>query len=440
MDIDPKKLFFPNKAIRQENKQFFAGRRDLLRDAYLRVGRDDFSALIYGDRGVGKTSFAWQLLELLSGDRTLAESGDLNLPANPSKCKCVWLQCQDYMQNIEAVLLSLLKDSLREHSFSQEFPKVYKNAEVKDKIERKYQMNLGIERKYQMNLGIERKYQVNLGGVSTEFLFKGGDKPDKSERANVHDLFRDIIDACKHFYPDQSIIIFLDEFDSLPDRSGVGQLIEAMNDARFVIIGIADNVDEIIEDHQSADRKLADSKFRIPGFNAEEINFVFDKAQEVANHQIVFDQQFREQVLFRSYGYPFLVQRFGFFATQLIFDSGRAVNYPLTIGVADLQSAIDRLFKDPEENRLYKSLFDVLEGDGQSKKEILRIVAQKVDYISVENIRNEILGRLKQHVEKNVGFLIDDHVLKLVERNGVRFRDPEARILTQVYFDSQLKS
>jgi hypothetical protein len=420
MDIDPKKLFFPNKAIRQDNKQFFAGRRDLLRDACLRVGRDDFSALIYGDRGVGKTSFGWQLLELLSGDRTLAQSGDLNLPANLSECKCVWLQCQDYMQNIEGVLLSLLKDSLREHSFSQEFPKVYENAEVKDKI--------------------ERKYQLNLGFVSTEFLFKGGDKPDKSERANVQDLFRDFIDACKHFYPDHSIIIFLDEFDSLPDRSGVGQLIKATDDARFVIIGIADNVDEIIEDHQSAARKLADSKFRIPRFKAEEINFVFDKAEEVTNHKIIFDQKFREEVKFRAYGYPFLVQRFGFFATQLILDSGQAVNYPLRIGITDLQSSIDRLFKDPEESRLYKSLFEVLEGDRQAKKEILRIVAQETDYIPVENIRNKISGRLKLHVEQNTKSLIDIKVLKRVEDNRVRFVDPEARILTQVYFDSEQKS
>jgi hypothetical protein len=420
MDIDPKKLFFPNKAIRQENKQFFAGRRDLLRDACLRVGRDDFSALVYGDRGVGKTSFGWQLLELLSGDRTLAESGDLNLPANLSECKCVWLQCQDYMQNIEGVLLSLLKNSLREHSFAQEFPKVYENEEFKDKI--------------------ERKYQINLSVVSTEFLFKGGDKPDKSEKANVQDLFRDIIDACKHFYPDQSIIIFLDEFDSLPDRSRVGELIHATDDARFVIIGIADNVDEIIEDHQSAARKLADSKFRIPRFKAEEINFIFDKAEEVANHQIIFDQKFREEVKFRAYGYPFLVQRFGFFATQLILDSSQEIRYPLSIGVADLQSAIDRLFKDAEENRLYKSLFEILQEDRQAKKEILRIVAQETDYISVENIRNKISGRLKLHVEQNVKSLIEIKVLNRVEGNRVRFRDPEARILTQVYFDSQPKS
>jgi hypothetical protein len=419
MDIDPKKLFFPNKAIRRENNQFFAGRRDLLRDACLRVGRDDFSALVYGDRGVGKTSFAWQLLELLSGDRTLAGSGDLNLPNHLDECKCIWLQCQNYMQNIEGVLLSLLKDSLREHSFSQEFPKVYQNAEVKDKI--------------------ERKYQINLGVVSAELLFKGGDKQDKSERANVQDLFRDFIDACKHFYPDQSIIIFLDEFDSLPDRSGVGQLIKATDDARFVIIGIADNVDEIIVDHQSAARKLADSKFRIPRFESQEINFTFDKAEEVANHQIVFDRQFREQVIYKSYGYPFLVQRFGFFATQLILDSGQEIHYPLGIGVTNLQSAIDRLFKDLEGSQLYRSLFEILRGDG-AKKEILRIVAQETDYISVEGIKNRTSGRLKRHVEQNMRNLIDIKVLKCIEDNRVRFRDPEARILTQVYFDSEPKS
>jgi hypothetical protein len=404
-DIDPNELFFPNKAIRQENKQFFAGRGDLLSDACLRVGKNDFSAVIYGDRGVGKTSFAWQLLERISGDLTLAENEGLNL----HNCKCIWLQCREDMQNIEGVLLSLLKDSTKNFTFSKEFPTIFNDGEFRNKL--------------------QRRHEIDFSTLSLRDIY--------TQKFSIRELFHDVIEACKPSDgTDQSIIIFLDEFDSLPDRSNFGKLIKATDDARFVIIGIADSVDEIIKDHLSAGRKLAGSTFRIPRFNDQEINFVFDKAEQVANHQIVFEPEFREQVIFRSYGYPYLVQQFGFYSTETAFKSDRATDNLLQIKVGDLKGAINILFTNLGDR--HESLFDILRGDGV-KKEILRIVAQETNYILVANIKSRI-SSLRMHVEQNVRDLIKMKVFKRVEDNRVRFVDPEARILTQVYFDSEQKS
>ena len=418
-NIDPRKLFLLEVDFRQQNKQLFAGRRDLLKKAYLSVGRDDFSAVIYGHKDIGKTSFAWQLLKLLSGDRTLAESYGLNLPDEWSNCKCVWLQCNHTMNSIDGVLLSLLKEkqSRKPYTFSQEFQIVFNDGEFRNKLQKKHETDFSM---------------LSLKDLSIQ-------------RFNIQELFREVIDACRYFYPDQKIIIFLDDYDVLTELSGIGQLIRAIDDAQFVIIGIADKINQIIKDYQLASRKLSGSTFKIPPFNQEEIKYVFDKAEEVSNRQIIFDEEFRKKVIFRSYGYPHLVQQLGCKTTEIILESGRAVNYPLTIGINNLQPAINNLCKDLENSGSYSFLLEILHGNEQAKKEILRIVAQETDDISDKSIINKISDSFKKSVEENMKDLMKDliekiKVLKRVEDNRVRFRDPEARILTQVYFDSEQKS
>jgi hypothetical protein len=422
MTVDPKKLFFPNKAIRQDNKEFFAGRRDLLRKACLSVGRDEFSAVVFGDRGIGKTSFGWQLLELLSGDFAVLKNSlqplDRKDIAELPKYKCIWLQCQSYMENIEGVLLSILKETAKERSLSAEFPKVYSNKKVKDTI--------------------QRKYKIDLGVVSAEFLFAKDKEPGeyRSRKTEIQDLFKEVIGFCKESNKEQPIIIFIDEFDSLPDRTGVGQLIHAMDDVRFVIIGIADNIDDIIKDHESADRKLADSKIRIPRLAEAEIHSIFNKAEQAAEEKVVFDQAFRDAAIFKSYGYPYLVQQFGFFALRAVLDT-RISQDPLVVGIDYLQEAIKRLFKDKSDSELYRKLFENLQGDAQAKKEILKVVADNSDYISIENLKNKMSGRLKRFVVPNIDNLVDDKILKRTEDHRLRFTDPEARILVQLYFDNE---
>jgi Cdc6-like AAA superfamily ATPase len=422
MTIDPKKLFFPNKSIRQENKEFFAGRRDLLKKACMSVGRDEFSAVVFGDRGIGKTSFGWQLLELLSGDFDVLKQSlqplDLKEIAELPKLKCIWLQCQSYMENIEGVLLSILKESTKDHSLSSEFPKVYSNKKVKDTI--------------------QRKYKIDLGVISAEFLFAKDKEPEehRSHKTVIQDLFREVVGFCKESNQNQPVIIFIDEFDSLPDRTGVGQLIESIEDVRFVIIGIADNIDEIIKDHESANRKLADSKIKLPRLSSTEINSIFNKAEQESQGEILFDQAFREAAIFRSYGYPFLVQQFGFFALRAVLDA-RLSKVPIVIGVDYLREAIDRLFKDKSESVLYRKLIENLQGDAQAKKEILKVVADHPDYISIEDIKNKISGRLKRFVVPNIDNLVADKILRRTEDNRIRFTDPEARILVQLHFANE---
>jgi len=399
--IKPKDLFFPNKAIRSENKRFFAGRKNILDDATRRVGDDGFSAIVFGERGVGKTSFGWQLMQRLS------QIG----------FKCIWFQCSS-KSNLKDVLSSILKESLDDYSYKSHFPQLYVNSQDRDTIQRKYGFNLGI--------------------ISSELTFKRDESKPHLARSledldlSIEDLFKDVLTVCKSLCPSDDIVIFLDEFDSLLDTTGIGQMIKGVDNAKFVIIGIADDINEIIADHPSAERKLANSKFKIPKFEYSEVLSLFDIAEAEAQGQVVFDLGFRESVYSKSNGYPFLIQQFGYFAMQAAQDAHPSAS-KLVVSVDYLDQAIKGLFQGKAENTMFIPLFNVLNGDGQAKREILRLIADANIQQTSDVIKKNVSPRLKQHIEANLRQLVVDKILKATE-DFYRFANPEAKILTNLYF------
>lgn len=436
MTVNPNRLFFPNKAIRHDNHRFFAGRQELLREAVRQVGWSGFSAVVYGDRGVGKTSFGWQLLELLSGNSSLVDEWNSRREvqgqdpislALPQNCKCVWLQCGDFMQNLEGVLISLIKESKADNTLSSLFKPIYQEQQVKNKFETKFGFNLEVI-SAQIAFGQERVSNSTESCNTISY---------QERKALVHDLFIEVIEEIKYRYHDDELIFFLDEFDLLPDKSGMGKLIKSTNEARFVIIGVADNVEDIVRDHQSAGRKIGGSEFRIPRFESEEIDSIFDRAEQVHPEAIRFNEEFRQEVINKSYGYPYLVQAFGFFATQLAIDESSGGNSQIVVDVAHLPFAVKKFLGSRAKLEQYMPLNKVLQGDSQSKSEILRIISNQPDRVEISQIKDEIRSQLKRFVNQNVDVLVEQGILSK-SGDTVRFRDPEARILVQLHFENAM--
>ena len=159
---------------------------------------------------------------------------------------------------------------------------------------------------------------------------------------------------------------------------------------------------------------------------------MFDRAEEESQGQVIFDSKFRDEVYSKSDGYPYLIQQFGYFA-MLTAQATNPSERPLMVSVDYLTQAIDKLFKQKAENVQFVSLFNVLNGDGQARRQILRFVALADKPPTNEELKREVPPRLKQHIESNIKHLIDNGILRAI-KNGYRFADPEARILTQLYF------
>jgi hypothetical protein len=130
--------------------------------------------------------------------------------------------------------------------------------------------------------------------------------------------------------------------------------------------------------------------------------------------------------------YSFVIHQFGYFAMQAAQDANPSAR-KLVVSVDYLDLAIKGLFKDKAESSLFTSLFNVLNGDGQGRREILRLIAVADKPQTADEIKRNMSPRLKQHLESNLKQLIDVKILKATE-NDYRFANPEAKILTHLYF------
>lgn len=141
--IDLNTLFIPSRAIRSGDLPFFSGRREVLSECLRCLGMAGSHLLIFGERGVGKTSVGWQLLELLA-----STTGNVPISSEPSTSSerqsriCIWLECKQDMKDIGGILAALLQESRQLRSFSSEIPLVYKDTTFRSFIRRTYRIDL----------------------------------------------------------------------------------------------------------------------------------------------------------------------------------------------------------------------------------------------------------------------------------------------------------
>ena len=95
----------------------------------------------------------------------------------------------------------------------------------------------------------------------------------------IRELFDLAVDRIRQEYDVRELLVFLDEFDRVPNPLGMGELIKTSDQCRFAIIGVADNIGRIINDHTSAERKLQDSTFPVPGMDEREMRTIFERAE-----------------------------------------------------------------------------------------------------------------------------------------------------------------
>src|ERR1700753_5118 len=97
---DPRDLFTIKGAITLEKRQQFAGREELISKCLDALAIDGSALVLFGERGVGKTSLGWQLLGPLSGNTQLIDERKIRTTFPVTGATCVWLTCNQFMQDI----------------------------------------------------------------------------------------------------------------------------------------------------------------------------------------------------------------------------------------------------------------------------------------------------------------------------------------------------
>lgn len=418
-------LFRPIGAIQGEHSRLFAGRSDVVKTILGSLELSGQIPVIYGERGVGKTSVAWRTFEILQSKdindeaREIASSFDLDDNYIP-----LWVECGDWFAGIESALLALLiPRGLRQAvTIADLFPDLM-SEESKLKAKASFEFNLALF-----------KANMELSGSD-----KGSAITKAYEESLVHafsspiELFSQVCGKLVETYPNSTVVIFIDEFDRLPDKALVGSILKTLTSVRFVIIGVAKTAKELIGSHESVARKL--DEILVPPFQLDETQQVFDNAVAVASEipgakQLWFSPEFVHRVFHDTGGYPNLVQKIGYHVIRADGLNRKLMLEDVRIGVSQYVGALRDMFRNTrgktETSGEIEATISSAVSDSTRRLAILQALTEFGSRpVGIGELVSHLEGNNRIQLHANLDRLVDDGVLKKSgDADNISFASP----------------
>lgn len=365
-------MFQSNKPISRES--FLVGREELLLHANRLLQAEGSHVILFGDRGVGKSSVGNVLLDIFER----AREGE---------------QLFVYRCNADSQLRDIVAGILLASGRDVNETQVSSKTEMTVKGEAG--VNLGIP-----NLPLPG-VTLNSGvteGVSSEVL-SVGDRELANDPSWVAQKIFDI-----------DGLVFVDELDKVSDptvKHKLSTLVKAISDFResrlnFVLAGIAQNAVELTAGHPSVQRCLKEIPVEI--LKTDSLIDIIERGEKdllswngVEWTQLKFDDDVKREIARLSHGYPYFTHLLASNAAQAaILDEKERVTMEI------LKSAISRAV-DGADDELKKSLAAALRGDQSNMfKEVLRSAAE----VSANNLS---MQELVTAISKRTGNELTHH-------------------------------
>jgi hypothetical protein len=272
-------------------------------------------------------------------------------------------------------------------------------------------------------------------------MIKALDKMYEQKVGNPYKLFGKMLSLARKIEPDKEFLIFVDEFDRLPDHSGMGDFIKHCGAARAIIVGVAETPSELIGHHLSAERKIMGAEIPVPPLTQSEIAQIFQKASDIVRHHskyvgITFDNAFVDAIVGAAGGYPAIAQFLGYQSVDLTDALQKARESTVVIGIEEFTLASRAIFK-----------FDGLESKAELNSRLKAVIGQSTKraamldflseqdggWINIASFRNRLPKEHQDRFNRNLDALVDGGVLTHSESdNKVRFSTPVLRLLVRL--------
>lgn len=285
--ISPVNVFTPSSEI--SDIQRFAGRAKELQTLATALESDGAQMVVYGNRGVGKSSLARQLEKMAQNDANVME----RLTRKPIKgfeFISIYFRCDDSIDSIQRLLLRMLID---ESALAYWVP-------------------------YRI---LEKSGTVQVGGkLSIKFIeFSGASKEGTKEapqelESDVTSVFVNTLKRINDSgLASDGVLLIIDEYDRIKDRTGLASLLKTLGPqkVKFALVGVGTTIQELITDHASVDRQLTDGSVEVPPMSTEEIHEIFDRAEALLDKEYTFSPEAREWIITVAKGHPFYVHLIG---------------------------------------------------------------------------------------------------------------------------------
>lgn len=428
--IEPSKLFH-RKAITGELSDFLIGRSDLISEIANRLAEDDVSCILYGERGVGKTTIAWQVLSIFMGTNKRFRKDETLLFKRDAKFMVALHKCSSSIKTIGDLLVNLLSDKGDEFKFQNQFSKIFNNKDVVEQIERRFGINLLRLVTYSTSA------KSSSGGLEKDVRRFLGDEQSKIA------LFHEIISEIKRMYDVEKLVIAIDEMDrplangtvdAETGIEGLGDFLKDVEGVQFLFVGIGQTIQNIIYGHPSAARKIAANDIEAPLLSENEIQRIFLHAQGLSGGKLDFDESFIEAAVEYSGGIPWIAQHTGYEATlQKITQSPSTVS-TLTFSASDFNLALETVIRVFKNDASHEINMQTLEEVGVTGESILWQVWRKPTGLVEDDIRQSLPVRQKRYFDQVLKKLEQGNI---VNRRGkyLVFSDPALRLMVKFHLD-----
>lgn len=425
--VDPDKLFFksPLKGSDAYNFSF-----DLIKikTCLNALASNDTSCVIYGDRGVGKTSFAWQIVSILNGTNKKYSKKELLVVGTEKNFKTVFFKGSAQINDIYEMLLNILRPSSDPFSLCKLFPELYEDEDYKKKFTSKFKFDLFTL----LNVQISREDETKASppnNLETYQILTSANK--------IQNLFTDVIAEIKQRF-NVDLIIFIDEIDQIQNKSGLGSFIKNVGEVKFAFVGIADTISQIITDHNSAGRKLIGGGIEIEKLQNSQIRWIFENAQLRSNEGINIQKSFIDLAIKYSNGYPWIAQNLGYHALLAKRLHGTQNDETIQISGKDFSAAIGVVMENYKLEAQKTINFEVAVSGPVPNRILLHIWNSNLP-ISDEELRH-LMGKDGRLVPHALNRLQVSGILVKTGLGKYRFNDPSIRILTKFILDSSGKN
>lgn len=338
--------FRPGAAIELPSQ--FAGRAPEITRIVDTLYMDGICPIIYGDRGLGKSSLAFQIARIGVGDTELLEEigiGDRALP-DGSRFTPFMFSCSD-STNTKDQLLQRLINTAEGYAGPASLPQ-----RVLESTTTTSTTNLRI---------YQRKVQETYKSASR----KGFE--DLSIEEKLTAITQEILaDHAKVLY-------IIDEIDRVRDTAGLASVIKNMSskEVKFLIVGVANNVSTLLHDHGSIQRSLVE--VRLSSMADDESAAIVKKAENfLRSHQlnISFDADATSLLVASAAGFPWFVHTLGLEALVIATEGNKSV-----VSKSDVTAAIARLATRRFAQQFYDA-YQMAVGDSHQRESVLRLFAK----------------------------------------------------------------
>jgi Cdc6-like AAA superfamily ATPase len=290
--------FQPAREITDADR--FAGRKDAISDAYHALLSKGSNLAIVGNRGIGKTSLARQVINIGTGKTSLLEKLALK-HEYALDFLAVYFACGTSIKNTDQLLESILTASNCLADWVYDIPHA-------KKVLTEY----------------APKFSAKPFGVGIEF---GGNKSDEvvAEHAIASHRIDAVFTNVAHAMAEariarDGILIVVDEFDQIGDPSGFASFLKSLAtnvpNVKFCIVGVGKDVQELMKEHASVERLFSGSIITLPSMSADELKEIIAIAEREIEGYIRFSDEAKNRLVSLAQGHPYMIHLMGKYALR----------------------------------------------------------------------------------------------------------------------------